>query len=394
MKYLLFLTLTLFTFVNISCAQEIKLDENVTLEGAVKDETIENILREEKLEGAVEEEPQPPAFERIFGRISDFTDYEPKNRFIEKIDIRANYRGSTIFQADTEDDNDLRTNYKFNAMEVGTDVFFGDKRTKFTAVMNLAREVDGAKRFWEKLSDVYISRNLDDIMPFLPGEATLTVGHSRPAIGVEGSQSEFSLLTVDRAQISKNFGNYRAMGAKLQGKAEFYDYNIGVFDSTRYFNEPFDGAEFTGWINVKPLAKVSDKYGKLTLGSGISTGEREHQSYTVFGAGASWEYKNLLVNFEYANANGYNSAWYNGANAQGLYSTVAYKVHPKVQLVGRFDMFDPDIYENSDIKTEYTVGINYYILQQKVKLVLNYVFSTQEQEASTNKILLMTQFML
>lgn len=411
MKLLPLLAITFLMFVNISYAQEvIKLDESVTLEGAVEDRKTEIEQAEPKLDiqtekTIIKDKIDKSAFadtdkesgfagiEPLAGRVSEFLDYEPRNRFIEKIDVRAGFRGSTIFQSNSKDDYNLRSNYKFHAVEVGANTYLGDGRTRISVSTNLARQVDGAKSFWEKISDLYIMRNVDDVLPFLPGSASITVGQSRAPVGIEGSQSEFTLLTIERSQIARNFGNYRAMGVKLRGSADFYDYNLGAYDSTRYFNEPFKGAEFTGWVNVKPFAKVSDKYGKLTVGSGISTGDRDG-SYTVFGAAAGWEYKDLLVNFEYANANGYNSTWYNSANAQGLYSTVAYFVHPKVQLVGRFDMFDPNIYSADDLKTEYTAGINYYVLNQKVKFVLNYIFSTQEQKPSSNKVMLMTQFML
>ncbi|MBQ4598013.1 MAG: hypothetical protein IJB12_06395, partial [Methanocorpusculum sp.] len=56
-----------------------------------------------------------------------------------------------------------------------------------------------------------------------------------------------------------------------------------IQSSDTFFEEFFPGAEFVGWINVKPLTKVGNKYGELKIGGGIDAGHR-HDNFFVTGA--------------------------------------------------------------------------------------------------------------
>ena len=57
------------------------------------------------------------------------------------------------------------------------------------------------------------------------------------------------------------------------GNYDFVDYDLGGFSSGTYFSDFFPGAEFDGWVNIKPLAKTKGKYGILKIGGGIATGK-------------------------------------------------------------------------------------------------------------------------
>ena len=79
---------------------------------------------------------------------------------------------------------------------------------------------------------------------------------------MEGGQSSYTLPLVYRSQIARTYGGFRAFGAKLTGDYKWFDYNVGIYDSSRYFYDMFKGAEFTGWVNFKPLANLDEeKYG-------------------------------------------------------------------------------------------------------------------------------------
>ena len=98
-----------------------------------------------------------------------------------------------------------------------------------------------------------------------------------------------------------------------------------------------------GWVNVKPLGKTDGRYGKLKIGGGLQSGDR-NCDYTVTGAYIGYEYKKWLMNFEYSDADGYNGpvGYSIDKKASGFYSTLAYRFTPKVQGLLRYDQFDPN----------------------------------------------------
>ena len=222
----------------------------------------------------------------------------------------------------------------------------------------------------------------------------LLIGNSKIPIGIEGGQSSATLLLVNRSQLARTFGNSRKLGARIIGNHDLIDYDLGIYSSDTFFREFFPGVDFTGWVNFKPLGKTHGKYGRLTLGTGASVGTHNN-NYAVGGAYVGYEYKNLLLNWEGAIADGYNGQiGLSNKRASGFYTTIAYKITPKIQLVGRFDTFDPDRKISHNWRQEYSAGINYYLKGQALKFMINYVFCRNASSSDSHRLFFGTQILL
>lgn len=237
------------------------------------------------------------------------------------------------------------------------------------------------------LQDAYIATNR------IPHHRII-LGNTRPAVGIEGAQSPYTLPFINRSQISRTFANVRKFGLRVQGNYDFIDYDIAGLSSDTFFSSFFPGVEFDGWVNLKPLAKTNGKYGKLVTGGGIAAGHR-HSDFFVAGAYAGYEYKRFSTCFEWSHADGYNGGGGLSTNkASGFYATVAYKVTPKVQVLFRYDQLDPNTEVGNDRRREYTTGLNYFIKGQAVRLILNYIFCQNDSRPDSHRILLGTQFLI
>lgn len=302
----------------------------------------------------------------------------------EKTQLWAGYNGDIgmYFNDDT-----ITNQFEFNTINVGYDAFLKDKNADFRMMINIS-PLSSRNVIQNLPADVYIATNKVPHHRFL-------IGNSRPPVGVEGAQGPFILPFAARAQISRNFGTVRKLGARASGNYSLVDYDFGVYSSDTYFQEFFPGAEFIGWVNFKPLGKTDGRYGQLKIGGGLQGGHRDN-NYCVTGAYIGWEYKRLLLNFEWANANGYNGPSNHSTTTQasGFYSTIAYRITPKLQALFRYDQFDPnrDIANNN--RREYTAGINYFIKGQGLKLMLNYVFCQNDAAKDSHRIILGTQILL
>lgn len=301
---------------------------------------------------------------------------------VDRIQFYGKYRGNMSFNFDT----DYSTEYDITSIDVGMmGQFNPEYKTDFKLQFKLTPTNE--RTFFQNLiSDAYI---VNKAIP----HHQIMVGNSRNQVGVEGGMSTTYLPFILRSQISRTFANTRAFGFRVIGNYSLADYSLAFNSSDRYFKEFFPGAEFTGWVNLKPLGKTDGKYGKLVMGGGLNAGKR-HENYTVGGAYVGYTYKDFMINAEYAIADGYNARIFSTDKAEGFYTTIGYKITPKIQLVARFDQFDPNRDINGDIRREYSAGINYFLIGQGMRILLNYVYCDNQDLEDSHRLILGTQILL
>ncbi len=243
--------------------------------------------------------------------------------------------------------------------------------------------------FWNRfVRDAYIQTRR------VPHHAIL-FGNSRTGVGIEGAQSPYTLPLLTRAQISRHFGNARKVGVRVRGDYILVDYDIGGYSSDTEFSEFMPGTEFNGWVNFKPFANIGDKFGNFVVGGGLVSGERNSTDFFVTGANVGYEYKKMWLRAEFADADGSNGGTgLTSKKRQGWYAAAGYQVTPKIELVARYDEFNPDKKISHNNRQEYSTGINYYVKGQALKLVLNYIYCKNQNTTDTHRFLVGTQLAL
>ena len=286
-----------------------------------------------------------------------------------------------------KDDGVFDSRYVGNAHNIGFDGFLKNNNGDFRIMMGFPSP--STRNYTQTLfSDVYIATNK------IPHHR-IQIGHFRPQIGMEGGNSAYTLAFLGRAQIARNFGTARRLGGRIKGDYDFIDYDFGLYSSDTFFENWFSGPEFVGWINLKPLAKVDEKkYGKLKIGGGIDGGKRE-DSFFVTGAYIGYEYKRFMADFEWANANGYNGYYgHSRKHATGFYTTIGYMLTKKLQILACYDQFTPDKNFSDNKKREMTLGLNYFIKGQALRLILNYVFCQNDCAKDSHRIMFGAQILI
>lgn len=302
---------------------------------------------------------------------------------IESVHFFGYYRAAFDMTMNS-DEEDLT--YGFSSISAGIDGDFKDGKTHYEARFRFNPKHDCS--FLQYLpSNMYIANTS------IPHH-TVVVGHTRTPTGYEGGKSLTTVPFYAYSQISRNFGNVRKVGARIKGNYDYIEYDLGGYSSDVFFTSFFPGAEFAGWANVKPFgSKNKDKLGILKLGGGITSGSR-YGNYSVAGAYAGYEREKFSADFEYAKADGYNGGrGFSTNKAEGFYTTLGYKINPKLQLIARYDEFKPDL-SKSISNREYSTGLNYFIKGQALKLMLNYVYCQHSNTKDSHRILLGTQILL
>lgn len=284
------------------------------------------------------------------------------------------------------EDSDHDLYYSFNDIDAGINGKLRDGKSYYEARLRFTPQHDHSFLSFMP-SNMYIAN------ASIPHH-TVIVGNTRTPTGYEGAKSSVVIPLVARSQISRNFGNTRQLGVRVKGNYSLIEYDLGGYSSDTYFEKFFPGAEFAGWVTFKPLGKTDGKFGRLKMGTGLTTGQND-SDYTVVGAYTSYEYKKFYANFEWGKANGYNGAkGLSTKEAEGLYTTLAYRITPKLQFVTRYDQYEPNKEFSDEMKREYTAGINYFIKGSAVKLMLNYIFCQNDIAKDSHRIILGTQLLL
>ncbi|OGI02014.1 MAG: hypothetical protein A2104_01195 [Candidatus Melainabacteria bacterium GWF2_32_7] len=245
------------------------------------------------------------------------------------------------------------------------------------------------------LGDAYVST---DILP----HHTIFVGQTRAPIGVEGTTSPFALNTIDRSQIARNFSDYRDMGIKVAGTFPIVDYYLGAYNGAgQNYKDYSSNMGFGGWVTAKPLYKLPE-YGKLEIGGGAYRQNNGNTTNTAlstryetqtYGAAIGYKYKKFGIKNEYAFRRGYGATASNGTIpvAKGMFVETTYDLTPKMQLLAKYDVFNPSNKQNTN--TEYTLGTNYFFAGNNIKLQVDGVAVSNQQGKDSKRLMVLTQYM-
>lgn len=315
-----------------------------------------------------------------------------KAEFQKGIIKEANFQTNYIFNF-TQSINEADSSLEFHPqlINVNTKGKFKSEKEGFNFLFDLTPNMH--ENFFHRLIlDAWIETKR------IPNH-TLMFGTSRPNVGFEGGQSPYLIPFVNRSQTARNFGNIRKTGVRLKGDYKYIDYDLGGYSSDTRYSEFMPGVETDLWVNFKPLAKFDNnnesKYGKLNIGAGWEAGRRNSTDFSVLSAALRYKYKNFKLISELQYADGSNGA--SGLTKKerwGYNVTLAYMLTKKIELLARYDYFDPDKKVSNNNSQEYSAGINYYLLGQSLRFILNYIYCKNDTKADSHKIIFATQILI
>jgi phosphate-selective porin len=218
---------------------------------------------------------------------------------------------------------------------------------------------------------------------------TIDIGQYKVGLGEEGTRSSTKIDTIERAYISRTFGDQRDIGLRLSGKWPYVDYNVGIFNGSGMNQaDANDQKDIAGRMVLKPF-KDSEKLKGLEMG--ISGYHRPTHGNTFpkkrLGFESRYEYKKLSIKGEYMSGQGTaasTSTTENRTLANGWYGQLGYYFVPKLQGVLKYEQYDPNEQAANDQVQEYTAGLNYFIEKYNAKLQINYIHKDEQKASEVN----------
>jgi phosphate-selective porin len=214
-------------------------------------------------------------------------------------------------------------------------------------------------------------------------DVKVNVGQFKIPLSLEGLQSSATLDTIERALFMTdrarggNYGDVRDLGVSVNGVlTSRIDYQLGLFNgSGESFNDVDrnDGKS----VAVRIVGRPAFLPGLQVGGSGVWAGNGSHDDRprrNRFGAEMLYVKGRLKLKSELMiGADG-------SLRRRGYYAHFGYRFRPRVEGIFRFDTWDPDTQRTTNstdvAERDYVAGINYYVLENKVKLQFNYARKT------------------
>ena len=310
---------------------------------------------------------------------------EIENSFINSVKFHFLYSGDLSYIHNQYKGD--HTKHLFTSIEPRLSMNFNDNKTQAMFNINLVSDIPGyEKHFAQMLRMVYISHKLSQNQMLVFGQYT------RVPTTYDGAGSLFGQDAFYKTQLGRTFGNTMSVGIRNIGNYKYVDYDVGIYDSTRFMQSFGKGLDFTGYLMFKPFADFKERIGDFKLGTGYNIG-KYNISYNQYSFFAGYDYKKFHAKVEYAAADGYNGIYESSNSAEGFYTTLMYDITSKLTLLGRYDIFDKNIYANNDTTNEYTLGL-IYSPYKNIRFLLNYVVTHGTNQPSSNSILFATRFIL
>lgn len=230
--------------------------------------------------------------------------------------------------------------------------------------------------------------------------ASVRFGQLKPAYGAEQLASDGKLLTAERSLANDRltdgrqpgvavFGEllerrlgYMVMSGNGNGSNSSANDNSKFLHSARLYGMPISGPE-AGRLLFGASARYSEDRGVSRPGLGLSSTTSGAVDNLFSGhrdgwaADAQWQRGPLDLSAEFLRVRYRpdNDIPAGDFSAEGWHATLAYFVVPdQLQAVVRHESFDPNTTVGDDTSRTWTLGANYYLRGDDLKVMVNYLF--------------------
>jgi len=212
------------------------------------------------------------------------------------------------------------------------------------------------------LKDAYVG--YDDIP-----HHTIQLGQYKIPITEEGFRSSAKIDTIERSFIGRTFGDKRDIGLMALGTWKYADYQLGLFNGEGpNKSDTNDQKDLAGRFVLKPFPDTSSLKG-LQVGSSFYVRPTNKTASEKKRIGVEARYENGPFSLKSEFMRGQDAA----VPENGWYVQTGYFFHPQWQAIARYEGFDPNERKTDDREYDTTVGLNYFLIDKKTKLQLNYI---------------------
>lgn len=246
-----------------------------------------------------------------------------------------------------------------------------------------------------KLLDAYTAYKVADFLKFQAGQFKVPLSY-------ESLVSDSQLDFIDRSQVVEALAgrskdvignqNGRDLGIQISGSFAklsdhyLFDYTFGVFNGAGYdvTSDNNNHKDIAARLAIHPI-KGLDFGGSLYEGEDIPAATTKlpnpiTQARNRYGFDARYATGPFSVTAEYLHGTDAS------VHRDGWYAQAGYFVLPKLQLVAKYDNYDPNKTNTTDRSTIYYGGVN-YVFNSWTKLAVDYLYKREETVQIKNNVI-------
>jgi len=197
-------------------------------------------------------------------------------------------------------------------------------------------------------------------------------------------RSTAQLDMINYPLVVLRYAMWRQVGIQTTTKTKWADFNLGLFNGPRNnWTDNNEAKDFFARVSLKPVNFIQMGVYRW---QGKSLEEDSEVDMSRTGVFASMTHEKGVFNGEYILGKDA------GLESWGYYAHLGFNIVPKVELLARYETFDPNVDMEEDRETWITGGINYFIQGNRAKISLNYVLKQEEANSvDNNEFIVQTQ---
>jgi hypothetical protein len=211
---------------------------------------------------------------------------------------------------------------------------------------------------------IRFAKMFPEIADFAPNLEAV-IGQQKTPLTEEGYRSSAKLDLVERSQIGRTYGDKRDTGLLLKDSYKYVDYYMGVFNGSGIGAvDDNNDKTYAAHLVLKPIPEWKvGAFGQLGL-----TGTAADKDQDRWGFDTQYERNRCSFKAEYAHGRD------GTVNSQGFYLQPGYYlIKDKLQLIGRYDWFDPNNDTSGNEIQEITGALNWYFYKHNAKFQFEYM---------------------
>lgn len=206
---------------------------------------------------------------------------------------------------------------------------------------------------------------------------SVDVGQEKVPISMEGLRSSSQLLTIERSIMntlptnSGRMGDIRDTGIQVRGSYPQVEYTVAVMNDTGPRQNDVDNnnrKDAMYRLVYRGLRSAQIGFGGTLLTDSVGASKTPRKR---FGADLSFNRGAHTFEFEYGRALDLSAG--SSVRAEGANWLYAFRLTPRLQLVGKVDTWDPNLGAPRDREWDYTLGANWYLAGNNAKIQINLV---------------------
>ena len=182
------------------------------------------------------------------------------------------------------------------------------------------------------------------------------------------------------------YAMWRQCGIQTATKMDPVDFNVGLFNGpTNNMSDANDAKSVLLRAGFTPKTE----FAKITVGGygwldNLLMAEDEDLAKNRFGFFGTLKKAELTVKGELVMGSDEQQVG-DDVKSQGFYAHAGYKVSPQIEVLGRFDSFDPNTDVEDNAWTWITLGANYCLDSYNAMIYLNYIMRLEENDWGTGE---------